>query len=247
MNFLYFALAFCLCLTTPALAQQAPVEHLFMDAQGAWGVVDANNEWIVPPLYDTLFYLNSTAFDAETYKVSRYKSDYLLAKSKQNQRWHLLHKNGGLRYKADAIMPRLMGDVILVKKNNKWGLVATNGNVLLPVKCTKIAWHEDVLALQDKKGKWCLFDPQNGRLEKHYKLDKVTLLSAPNKPVFLLVEQDGKQGVWDQYFRTVVPLEYPQIVLHPAQQGYVYYVDEQGTCGTIHLKSRRQESTPCRE
>ncbi len=216
-----------------------------MDDMGSWGMKDSEAEWLINPFYDTLFYLDRTAFNSETYEVTRYQTDYVLGQSEMSYRWRLFYKDGSLRYEADAILPRLMGDVVLVKTKNKWGLIATNGKIILPVKCTQIDWHEDVLALKNKKDKWHLFDPQDGHLEERV-FDKVTLISPPNKDVLLLVEVDGRQGIIDQYFRTCVPIDYTQLILEDARMGYVYYKKDNNECGYIHLKTRRIETITCK-
>lgn len=237
-----------ICLTSLSLAQNNDnTGYINRSSLGAWGIKNSNHDWVVRPSYDTMFYLTRTTFDSETYEVTRHKTGYILGHNFHTYQWCLLYQDGSMRYKAEAILPRLMGNVILVKKKNKWGLVNTKGNILLPVQCTKIAWHEDVLALKDKKGKWHLFDPQNGRLETQQVFDKVTLISPPNKEVLLLVEKNGQQGIIDQYFRTRVPINYLQIAWEKDKKGYVYYKNNQGQCGYIHLKTRKTATAPCKE
>lgn len=244
MNLVYQTLALCLCINTLTLAQNNK-SRLYKNDNGAWGLVDAEAEILIPPLYDTLFYLDRTTFDPETYKVTRYSSDYILGKRLGKSKWVLLTSNGKLLYEADAILPRLMGAVVLVKKRKKWGLIATSGKVVLPVKCTQIDWYEDVLALKNKKGKWHLFDPQNGHLEDSKVFDAVSLLSAPNKRVLLLVTREGRQGVIDQYFRTIISPQYTQLQRVSEKPNYVYYQNMEGQCGYIHLKTRVVEEIPC--
>ena len=115
------------------------------------------------------------------------------------------------------------------------------------MKCTQIDWYEDVLALKTPKGQWYLFDPQNGRLEERKVFDAVSLLSVPNKDVLLLVTIGEYKGVIDQYFRTVISPQYIQ--LRPAQEkpNYVYYQNEEGQCGYIHLQTKTVEETSCME
>ena len=247
MNFLYNTLALCLCITSLAFAQKNDTKtYLDKDDVGAWGMKDADSEWLINPFYDTLFYLDRTKFDPETYEVTRYQTDYVLGQSLMSDRWRLFQKDGSMRYEADAILPRLMGDIILVKIKNKWGLVATNGKVVLPVKCTQIDWYEDVLALKDRKEQWHLFDPQNGYLESRT-FDKVALLSPPNKEVVLLVESKGQQGLLDKSFRTIVPIHYNYLALEEHKKGYVYYESSNDECGYIHLKTRKIKSTACKQ
>jgi hypothetical protein len=217
--------------------------HFFQNNNGAWGLLAAEAEILIPPLYDTLFYLNRTSFDSETYEVTRYPSNYILGKSLGKTKWRLFANNGKLLYEADAILPRLMGEVVLVKKRKKWGLIATSGKVVLPVKCTQIDWYEDVLALQNKKGQWHLFDPQNGRLEDSKVFDAVSLLSKPNKKVLLLVTKGERKGVIDQYFSTVISLQYTQLRCAQEKPNYVYYQNPEGQCGYIHLQTRIVEES----
>lgn len=246
MKFLYSTLAICLCMTSLTFAQNTPDKgHLSRDSFGLWGMVTEKSEWLIVPFYDTLFYLSKTNFDPETYEVTYSKTEYVLGKS--DGKWRLFNNRGKLLYEAQAILPRLMGDIILVKKKDKWGLVNTKGKVALPVQCTAIDWHEDVLVLKDKKGKWRLFDPQNGRLEEQWALDKVSLLSAPNKKVLLLLEKEGKKGIVDQYFRTIVPLQYEELMWAKEKEGWVYFQKEQDQCGYIHLKTKKMETTACQE
>lgn len=249
MKLLYHTLAFCLCMTSLAFAQNNDQVggHLYMDGFGSWGMMDAEADWLISPFYDTLFYLPKTSFDAETYEVTYQESDYVIGQSFLDYKWKFFDKRGNLLHTADAILPRLMGEIILVKKKDKWGLVNTKGKVVLPVKCTSIEWYEDVLALKDKKGKWRLFDPQNGRLEEQWELDKVQLLSPPNKEVLLLIEKEGKKGIIDQYFRTIIPIQYKKLSLAKEKENWVYYQKEQDQCGYIHLKTRKMETTACKE
>ncbi len=251
MNVFYLvgALCLCYCYCPFAFSQTAASDDVAIqnDASGTWGLQSADGEWVTAPIYDTLFLLSRAEFDPETFAVARHQTGYYLGRKKQTKQWQLFNKTGRLIYTADAILPRQMGDVVLVRKKNKWGLVAVNGQVLLPVQCSDIAWHEDVLALRDKKGKWRLFDPQHGRLDNQLKLDEVRLLSAPNQPVLLLVEHDGQQGILDQYFRTLVSRQYHKLTLDAQDSDYVYYEQETGNCGRIHLQTKKVEAGVCLE
>lgn len=244
MNFLNITLAICLCMTSLAFAQPIYEEQnqIADNAVGTWGLKDGEGEWIIAPIYDTLYPLTSAAFNAETYVVTRYKSDFFLAK--RGKKMLLLHKDGSLRYKADAILPRLMGSTLLVKSKDKWGLISTAGRKILPVKCAAIAWHEDVLALKEK-GKWRLFDPQEGRLDPYLKLDRVELISKPNKAVLLLVEKEGKKGILDEHLRTIVTVQYNKLTLRDNQTNYIHYENDNGTCGKIHLRTGKVEQHTC--
>lgn len=187
-------------------------KHYFAQTSNKqWGMCTRNNKFVIEAKYDTIYPLNIVKFDPNTYAMQATKTAYIIAK--KGDEHSLFHVNGACRLMVDGIMPRLMGDIILVRKKKYWGLAKTSGQFLLPIKCPIIEWYGDLLALQYQK-KWLLFDPEQGQLLDRIKFDHIIEVPSKNyvkKKTLLLVKQNNKWGVLDETIKTIIPIEYDEI------------------------------------
>lgn len=199
----------------PSLLAQAPTTptlRLAVNSDHQWGAQDADQAWAIPPIYDTLYPLPRTRFDHETYEVHYVPSAYWLGK--RNDKQVVLMTDGTVLCKADAILPRLMGDAVLLRKGTQWGLKVLQGKTLLPTRCTEIAWYGDVLGLK-YQGQWHLFDAQEGYLYPKGGFDAVQLHQVSPRHRLLLVQRGDKWGVLNDRLVLVLPLAYDSIRLQP--------------------------------
>lgn len=184
-------------------------QHYFVQhKKGKWGMCLSNGRTIVPMTYDTLFALDIIKFDPKDYSMEHIHTNYLIGKKGADQ--VLINLKGETLLTVNSIMPRLMGEVILVRKGASWGLAKTNGDFLLPAACSEIEWYDDILALKHE-GKWKLFHPKQkgAKLEKSYDSVKEVINNTRynQKESFLLVQENEKWGLLDKQLKTVIPIE----------------------------------------
>lgn len=188
-------------------------EHYFAKGtSGKWGFCDAEASLLVATDFDTLYPLHRVVFNKESFAFHYVNSKFLIGR--QGERYILMDLQGNKKLNVASIMPRLMGDAVLVKDNNFWGLAKTSGDLLVPIHCTAIDWYDDLLALKEKD-KWVLFHPKQGKLLKEHRYDKITQL-MPNifptpKTIHFLVQEKGLYGVINQDAEFVIPIEYEQL------------------------------------
>ena len=130
-------------------------------AAGKWGFYKSNSRVIIKAEYDTLFSLCDVEFDPSTYKTVSYQTGFFIGKKEGKSQ--LLDMNGTIITSVDGMMPRWMNGVVLVRNENEWGLIKTTGEFVLPIQCSEIEWHGDVLSLKEDDN-WLLFDPKKGAL-----------------------------------------------------------------------------------
>ncbi|MBL4649743.1 MAG: WG repeat-containing protein [Aureispira sp.] len=184
-------------------------QHYFaQNKKGRWGMCLANGRPVVPMNYDTLLALDIVNFNPKDYSMEHIRTNYLIGKKGADQ--VLLNLKGEILLTVNSIMPRMMGDVILVRKGAAWGLAKTTGEFLLPTVCTEIEWYDDILALK-YEGKWKLFHPKQkkSKLEESYdSVEEVINNTRYNqKESFLLVQENKKWGLLDKNLKTVIPIE----------------------------------------
>lgn len=190
-------------------------QHYFAKNQkGKWGMCLANGRPIVAMNYDTLLALDIINFNPKDYSMEHIHTNYLIGKKGNEQ--VLLNLKGEALLRVNSIMPRLMGDVILVRKGAFWGLAKTTGAFLLPVNCSEIEWYDDILAL--KQGdKWKLFNPKKKQATIDQEYDSVQEIinntRYNKKESFLLVQKDKKWGLLDDNLKAVIPIQ--QMMLKP--------------------------------
>jgi hypothetical protein len=184
-------------------------QHYFAQNQkGKWGMCLANGRAVVSMNYDTLSALDIINFNPKDYSMERIHTNYLIGKKGADQ--ILLTLKGETVLTVNSIMPRMMGDVILVRKGASWGLAKTTGEFLLPAACTEIEWYDDILALK-YEGKWKMFHPKQKKtkLEQSYdSVEEVINNTRYNqKESFLLVQENKKWGLLDKNLKTIIPIE----------------------------------------
>ena len=188
-------------------------QHYFAQNQkGKWGFCLAGGRAVVAMQYDTLLALDRIHFNPKDYSMQYTHTNYLIGKKGAEQL--LLNLKGETLLKANGIMPRLMGDVVLVRIGTSWGLAKTDGKFLLSASCSEIEWYNDVLALK-YEGKWKLFNPQhkNQTLTTSYNTvqEVVNNTRYNQKETFLLVQQDDKWGVLNENLKPIIPIEKEQL------------------------------------
>lgn len=164
------------------------------------------------PKYDTIYQLPYTAFDHDSYRITYAPSGYTIG-IRKGQQW-VLNPEGRVICRADAVLPRLMGNTLLIKRNQHWGLVTLGGKVLLPVQCTAIEWHGDVLALR-YQDQWHLFDAQEGHRAKQGGFEAVQSLQVAPQRHLLLVQQNDRWGVLNEQLGQIIPCEYLSLTWLP--------------------------------
>lgn len=184
-------------------------QHYFAQNQkGNWGMCLANGRAVVSMKYDTLLALDIIKFNPKDYTMEHIHTNYLIGKKGADQ--ILLNLKGETLLTVNSIMPRLMGDVILVRKGASWGLAKTNGDFLLPATCSEIEWYDDILALK-YEGKWKLFHPKqkDSKLEKSYDSVKEVINNTRynQKESFLLVQENKQWGLLDKNLKTIIPID----------------------------------------
>lgn len=184
-------------------------KHYFAQNQkGKWGLCLANGRAVVSMNYDTLQALDIINFNPKDYSTERIHTNFLIGKKGADQ--VLLNLKGEKVLTVNSIMPRLMGDVILVRKGASWGLAKTTGEFLLPAACTEIEWYDDILALK-YEGKWKLFHPKQKetKLEQSYdSVQEVINNTRYNqKESFLLVQENEKWGLLDKNLKISIPIK----------------------------------------
>lgn len=188
-------------------------QHYFAQNQkGKWGLCLENGRPIVAMQYDTLLALDIINFNPKDYSMEHIHTNYLIGKKGEDQ--ILLNLKGEVLLTVNSIMPRLMGDVVLVRKGRNWGLAKTTGAFLLPTDCSEIEWYDDVLALQ-YEGKWKLFHPKQKKstIEQSYdSVEEVINNTRYNqKESFLLVQENQQWGLLDKNLKTIIPIEKSQL------------------------------------
>jgi len=162
--------------------------------------------------YDTLLPLDIINFNPKDYSTEHIHTSYIIGKKGTDQ--ILLNLKGETLLTVNSIMPRLMGDIVLVRKEAFWGLAKTTGEFLLPATCSEIEWYDDVLALK-YENKWKLFHPKQKGILLEQSYDSVEELinrtRYNQKESFLLVEEKGKWGVLDRNLKTIIPIQKEQL------------------------------------
>lgn len=209
--FFHFALAAQQMHQNPRMQQIIDFDQQHYFAQhkkGKWGMCLANGRAVVPMAYDTLFALDIIKFDPKDYSMEHIHTNYLIGKKGADQ--VLINLKGETLLTVNSIMPRLMGDIILVRKGATWGLAKTNGDFLLPAACSEIEWYDDILALK-YEGKWKLFHPKQKepKLEKSYNAVKEVINNTRynQKESFLLVQENEKWGLLDRNLKSIIPIQ----------------------------------------
>jgi hypothetical protein len=188
-------------------------EHYFAQNQkGKWGMCLANGRSVVSMSYDTLLALDIVNFNPKDYSMKHIHTNFLIGKKGADQ--ILLNLKGETLLTVNSIMPRMMGDVILVRKGAAWGLAKTTGDFLLPTACSEIEWYGDILALK-YEDEWKLFHPKQkeSTIEKSYdSVEEVINNTRYNqKESFLLVKENEKWGLLDKNLKTIIPIEKNQL------------------------------------
>lgn len=200
----------------PSLLAQAPTSlQPALNDQHQWGAQNDAQAWIIPPIYDTLYTLPRTRFDHSNYNIHYYPSTYWIGK--RNNKQVVLNSTGAILCKVDAVLPRLMGNAILIKKGNQWGLRTLKGKTLLPTRCSKVTWYGDVLGLY-YRDQWYLFDAQEGHLYPKGGVDEVQARQVSPRHQLLLVRVGDQWGVLNNRLVELLPLEYFYIALSPSPQ-----------------------------
>lgn len=184
-------------------------QHYFAQNQkGKWGMCLASGRAVISMNYDTLLSLDVLNFNPRDYSMECIHTNYFIGKKGADQ--ILLNLKGETVLTVNSIMPRMMGDVILVRKGASWGLAKTTGEFLLPAACTEIEWYDDILALK-YEGKWKLFHPKQNSLTLEPSYDSVKEVinntRYNQKESFLLVQENGKWGLLDKHLKTIIPIE----------------------------------------
>ncbi|BDS14587.1 WG repeat-containing protein [Aureispira anguillae] len=218
--------------------------YLIQNKIKQWGLFTKGHKVVIAASYDTIFPLNRTKFDAETYAVEYTPTSYVIGE--KGERQTLLDLKGNVCLKANNIMPRLMGEVVLIQNDKKWGLAQTSGKILVPATCARIEWYEDILALNNDKG-WLLFDPIAGELITDTGYD--TLIEVTNERYpsannyYLLTQKDGLWGVLNVKGKAVVPAKYQTIkplyaIRRHSPNRLCFLVKKENKWGIITTKNR---------
>jgi len=231
----------------PRMQQIVDFDQQYYFAQnqkGKWGMCLANGRTVVSMNYDTLLSLDIIKFNRKDYSMERIHSNYLIGKKGVDQ--ILLNLKGETVLTVNSIMPRMMGDVILVRKEATWGLAKTTGEFLLPAACTEIEWYDDILALK-QEGKWKLFDPKqkNATLEESYDsvAEVINNTRYNQKESFLLVQENGKWGLLNKNLKTIIPIEKEALKPLQAVDKYSkkkaqFLVKEAGKWGVLDINNQ---------
>lgn len=182
--------------------------YFAQNQKGQWGMCLANGRSVVPLSYDTLLTLDIVNFNPKDYSMEYIHTNYLIGKKGGEQ--ILLNLKGEKLLTVNSIMPRMMGDVILVRQGTSWGLAKTTGEFLLPAVCSEIEWYDDILALKHED-KWKLFHPKQKKATIEYSYDLVEEVvnntRYNQKESFLLVQKNQKWGLLDKNLKTIIPIE----------------------------------------
>jgi hypothetical protein len=231
----------------PRMKQVIDFDQQYYFAQnqrGQWGMCLANGRAVVPMNYDTLLSLDIVNFDHKDYSMEYIHTKYLIGKKGENQL--LLNLKGEVLLRVNSIMPRLMGDVILVRKGASWGLAKTSGEFLLPAICSEIEWYDDILALKHEE-EWKLFHPKQkeSTIEKSYdSVEEVINNTRYNqKESFLLVQENNKWGLLDKNLKIIIPIEKNQLKPLVAIDKYSkkkieFLVEEDGKWGVLDVDNQ---------
>lgn len=216
---MYYLIVLAFVLSLPlsqaqSSATDAPNLLLSTNEKGQWGAKNAEAEWMIEPTYDTLYALPRTHYDRSTRKVSYSGSGYWIG-VRHGKQW-VLNAMGAVLTKADVVLPRLMGSTILVKQGTHWGLKTLQGKVLLPTRCTEIAWHGDVLALL-YKNQWHLLDAQQGYFYTKGAVDELRTTEVSPLHRLFFVKREGQWGVLNERLVELLPCEYDAIEVHPSK------------------------------
>jgi hypothetical protein len=129
-----------------------------------WGLCHNDSSFVIKAEFDTIYPLFRVGFNPETYDLTYRKTDFIIAE--KDKKYILFSLEGNQIISVEGIMPRLMkNNIVLVKNNNYWGLIKTNGEIILPVEASDPEWYDDMLSLK-MNNKIILFDAQSGTLIK---------------------------------------------------------------------------------
>lgn len=214
--------------------------------QGNWGLCKENKTLLVPAVYDTIYSLDKVTFDPAMFSFEHVYTDFFITeKGEEHSLWNL---KGAQIFTANSIMNRIMGDMLLVRKDGAWGLMNTAGKVVLPVVCPKIDWYDDLLGLNYNK-QWILLDAKKGKLLKEVTYD--TLLEVDVYPyehqnkAWILAQQKDKWGLINEQAQVRIPFEMQAIkILRPSlgrqHKALRFLVQKEGKWGVVTDENKLQ-------
>ncbi|PNK60464.1 WG repeat-containing protein [Psychrobacter sp. FDAARGOS_221] len=178
-----------------------------------YGVIDADNNTIIPFEYQDIKRVSPTLFYVEKAKESQGKRSF-----------DFIDNDGNVVTEADfddIIYDSLSDDLFTVKKGDKWGFVNNELETVIPFEFDQALAFNDDLAAVVKSDKFGFINNQ-GKIVIPYIYDMVDIdiredqtISDPYR--FLLgraiVRKDGLWGVINKQNESVLPFEYDEITI----------------------------------
>jgi antitoxin component YwqK of YwqJK toxin-antitoxin module len=172
---------------------------------GKWGVIDRNENVIVPFRYDNMFSFGET-YDGLAL-VSMNKKEGLIDRTGREIIPVRYDKIG--YYDLGGHGDYLKGTgLISVKKNDKWGAVNKSGGEILPLKYDDIGYSENGMIPVAINKKYGIID-LTGKVIIPFKYDHAYLEDDLADLVF--VHLNGKRGVIDKKGKQVIPVIYDDL------------------------------------
>jgi hypothetical protein len=163
-----------------------------------WGIADSTGKEIFPIRYDSIFYTNT-----------RYSS----AKVRLNKCWGFVDKSGAelIPIIYDEISSNYLNKLNLVKKKNKYGIISSDGKIILPTKYDDIQYYSDngelIPSQLPTKVKsydmWAYID-KNGNEVTPFKYDEIPYTYGNTLPVRV----GAKWGFINKSGQEITPIQY---------------------------------------
>jgi hypothetical protein len=227
-------------------------------AGGRWGLIDASGNWTAGPSFDDLIHVQDTMglwayrldgrwglLDSTGRRLTDAAYDAIgpsygrVVAIKAADGWGLVAGDGLVlvapRYKALAPLGEADGFWAAMKRDGKWGIVATNGIEQAAFAFDLVDAPAPGIWIAAQSGSWGILDPQSGAWRLPPVCQRMLALGPPFAG-WVLAEQRGRWGVADAASgRLVLPAAYARIRpwgdwLAVEQDGAVQLLDRAGNC-----------------
>lgn len=197
-------------------------EYTDIKIGGKWGVIDSNNNFIIPPKYENIYDI-------------------------QDDMWKVILNNKiGIIDRNDNVIVDIMYDKIsdykdtsyfIVKKDKFWGIIDKNKNVIIPFEYSKLNY-----CCRDNDKESCFYAVKNGftgiinikkdiiipfEYKELFYLSKNTIAAKIDNNKFILINKNNKQ-ICSQIFEDIHS-NYDDTEIYPAKiNGLWGFIDDLG-------------------
>ena len=178
-------------------------------ASTGWGVIDANNNIIIPPIYTYIQpFLDCQLLSADQISpMDAITGNTVTRGIAKNGRWGLINNRGEFvvdlifEYEDYEVWPgfttmrgiaEFHNGIAPVRQGNRWGVIDTMGNVVVPIRYRYASTTSGLAVVQNDAGYFGAYD-RTGRFTVPFEYERIFAFNSDR----IAVTRDGKVGFVD--------------------------------------------------